>query len=306
MKSNPTNLGAKTPSGNQSTSKVNPAPQTSVPQVFVVKPTAPTASKIIPAPAGLQTTSASNTTKPATELPKKPADSTSVKPTTQVAQPQNPTVQFHSASIDPAAKKADYFAEQNQKAAAEKTKHKKITKKVLLISSIVAVLLIAMVILLIFLFKKPAENTPAEENTATAQGVYDEAMAKINSIYNGNSTSSTTPSAADIGAANEIFESAIVDAGNANNTGEADALRVAQMLFYVNISTDYSEMIRIGEEVKNIDALELQQQLQYYNIMASAYAMQNNPEKANEYYNKAAEISDRINGYTSGEGDKGE
>lgn len=227
---------------------------------------------------------------------------TAPTPTTQPATEQNP-VQFNSAHIgSKTAQKQDPFAEQNQKAAVKKQKQTKTRNRGLIIGGIVlAVVVIAAITVAFFVIRNNA-TTPSEKNEETANNLYDEVMNKINA----STPSATGPSSTDISDANVIFEDAISQATASNNTGEADALRVAQMLFYVNVGTNYSEMIRIGEEVQNIEALEPQQQLQYYNIMANAYVSQNNMDKANEFYNLAAEIAAKLDSITLEEGEKGE
>lgn len=286
VKSNPTNPGVKTPLGNPPVPKANPAPQTSASQTPMAKPTTPVAPKIIPAPAGLQTTSASNAAKPTIELPKKPAAPAPAKPTTQVAQPQKPAVQFHSASIDPAAKKADYFAEQNQKAAAEKTKHKKITKKVLLIGIPVLVLaIIAVVLAIIFLPKQTV--TPDDPEMPTISTGSTEEITKLRdyaqSIYDGTAGTVTTG----LAAADEMFDDAIA-AAEANGGGNLDQVRLSRMLFYVNLG-DYQGILDTGNEV-NPDNLSTNQRATYYNLLALAYTVQGNSERATEYYDLSYEL----------------
>lgn len=242
-----------------------------------------------------QTSSDANLAKTASPTPAAPA-------------PQQPTVgqnpvQFNSAHIgSKTAQKQDPFAEQNQKAAIEKQKQTKTRNRGLIIGGIVLAVVVIVAITVAFFVIRNNATTPSEKNEETANDLYDEVMDKINA----STPSATGPSSTDISDANVIFEDAISQATADNNTGEADALRVAQMLFYVNVGTNYSEMIRIGEEVQNIEALEPQQQLQYYNIMANAYTATGQTEKASEYYVKAGEASNKVNGLAPGEGDKGE
>lgn len=210
----------------------------------------------------------------------------------------NNPVQFNSAMSTKAGQPKDYFAEQNQKQTAEKAKRSKQIKRALLIGIPAFALVVgAIVVIVIINFNKPVV-TPSEENQQTANSIYDKVMDKVNKLRPALATpgASTAPSESAVAEADQVFESAIAEATEIRNVGEADAIRVAQMLFYISVGTDYAKMLEIGETVENIDALELQQQLQYYNIMANAYARVDNEEKAAEYYAEASRIAGILNG----------
>lgn len=210
----------------------------------------------------------------------------------------NDPVQFSSAMTTKAGQPKDYFAEQNQKQTAEKAKRSKQVKRALLIGIPALVLVVgAIVAIVIVNFNKPVV-TPSEENQQTANSIYNKVMDKVDKLRPALNTpgGSAAPSESAIAEADRVFEEAISEAVEIRNTGEADAIRVAQMLFYISVDTDYAKMIEIGEKVENVGALELQQQLQYYNVMANAYARIDNEEKAAEYYAEASRIAGILNG----------
>lgn len=207
-------------------------------------------------------------------------------------------VQFNSAMSAKADQPKDYFAEQNAKRNEKKKKRSKQIKLALIIGIPTSILVVCAVVALVILnFNKPVV-TPSEENQQTANSIYDKVMDKVNKVRPAltNPGASTAPSEASVAEADKIFEDAIAEATEIRNVGEADAIRVAQMLFYISVGTDYAKMIEIGEKVENVDALELQQQLQYYNVMANAYAREDNSEKAAEYYAEASRIAGILNG----------
>ena len=193
----------------------------------------------------------------------------------------------------------DYFAEQNKKRAEKKAKRKKYT---LLIGIPLCIVLVVSITVFLLNQSTSTPTTP-EENQQTANTIYTQIMDNVSTsrpILAGTG-SGVAPTTEAIAEANAAFEAEISDALEDKNAGAADAIRVAQMVFYINVGTDYAKMIEIGETVGDIDKLELEQQLQYYSIMSAAYTNQGDEEKAAFYSGKAVElISDESNSQEEG------
>lgn len=227
-----------------------------------------------------------------------PPDANSVSESSRPA--LKDAAQFRSDMPTKSERAKDYFAEQNQERDRKQAQRSKRIKRALIIEIPACTLLIGCVVVAIVLLnrEKPVAVTTPEENQQTANTFYDQAIDKVNSSRPAltDPDASVLPSDSAVTEANEVFENAITEAMQDRNSGEADAIRVAQMLFYINVGTNYSKMIEIGEQVENVGALELQQQLQYYNIMANAYVRTGNEEKAIEYYAEASRIAELIGG----------
>lgn len=211
----------------------------------------------------------------------------------KVTTPEQNKIQFNSANGSKNAIKANPFAEQNAKRAEKKKQQKQKQKKIITVSSIIGSLIIVGVITtIVFLFVNNSEPdlTSSEVNKQEAQNAYQEALNKIDygAIVDG------MPSDENVAEANETFEKYISEAVNSNNTNAADAMRVAQMLFYNSASVDYAKIIAIGESVENVSNLELKQQLQFYNLMANAYTAVENQKLADEYYDKLVEVAEKL------------
>lgn len=198
-------------------------------------------------------------------------------------------IQFHSEKGSKATQKVDLFAEQNAKQAEKQaTRAKKRKRNITATVVIVGIIIVGVLVIILVNSNKSESNlTPSEINENEAQSTYQDAINQINSeAING------FPSNENISEANAVFEESIFQAVDENNTNMADSLRVAQMLFYNDVSTNYEKIIEIGESVEDIQSLEPIQQLRFYNLMATAYSAVGDKEKSIDSFFKAVVIAE--------------
>lgn len=201
-------------------------------------------------------------------------------------------IQFHSARESKAAKKDDPFAEQNAKRAErQKQRSKRRKRTIRIVSAFTGLVAVCIGVCLAIVLggKNEPEVSPSEVNEERAQTAYRDAIDQINiEAING------FPTENDISEANIIFENSISQAVESKDTNAADALRIAQMMFYNDVSTEYAKIIEIGESVENIQALEKIQQLRYYSLMATAYSEVGDRDRSVEAYFKAVVLAESI------------
>lgn len=228
------------------------------------------------------------------------ANAAPTAPTANSAQPSNPQpaqsvpTAYHSANTSKTAQKIDPFAEQNAKRAEKKAQTKKQAKKGIFISIIVVIILIIAAIVCFLLIKNnQPDDRPWMNDIPSIDNDSDDSVNKIQrylqEVYNDNTSGNTK--SAKLESANQAT-AAIIDHGD--NSSYTNQIVLAQIKFYLT-NGYYDEIIDKIPKV-NVNSLNPQQKLSFYNCLMLAYQAQGNQTKYDEYSNLMLEVSVELNG----------
>lgn len=180
----------------------------------------------------------------------------------------------------------DYFAEQNRVRVEQQMRRK---KNLVRIGMIGGVVLLVMIGLGTWWIIRRANNGTGE---VLASGSSEEVV-RLREVAEMEFRPTAYQDAAgnyvldgDIGAAKAVFEQALKDWRNRNYV---DQIRLAAMSFYGN-SGYYAEVVEMAEQV-NVDNLQTDQKVMYYNLASNSYGQLGETEKQEEYFQKAVVLN---------------
>lgn len=212
------------------------------------------------------------------------------------AQPYTPVFTTDKIQHTKATRPKEYFDEQNRKNAEKKKQDNKNRKMILIIgAAIVGVLALIGIIWLVVIKANEPTNDPGTRVPIITNGS-DEEVSKIREylqdVYNNtNKENSNNDDQSKLNAADEALNDILNEPGGQEYINQ---INLAKMLFYFDNGL-YSNIIAIKDSI-DVNSLQPEQQITYYNTLYVTYQSLQDYEKANEYFVLSYNLSKELGG----------
>ena len=211
-------------------------------------------------------------------------------------QPYTPVFTTDKIQHTKATRPKEYFDEQNRKNAEKKKQDNKNRKMILIIgAAIVGVLALIGIIWLVVIKANEPTNDPGTRVPIITNGS-DEEVSKIREylqdVYNNtNKENSNNDDQSKLNAADEALNDILNEPGGQEYINQ---INLAKMLFYFDNGL-YSNIIAIKDSI-DVNSLQPEQQITYYNTLYVTYQSLQDYEKANEYFVLSYNLSKELGG----------